>query len=632
MPDVRMPDGTIIRNVPEGTTRSELERRMKAKAPVQAPRKSAFEQLDDSVGNVIGGVLEGAVGTPDALWDAATGTRRVVNRAVGSLGEKGLRAVGADRAADWWKRGSDGVEGDLGHMARPSTPITNNTPAPPTTAGRVARFGAQLAGGAAIPIGPSLKNAPRLSQAKAPPRGIDANVIRAGRRQNIPVRRPDAVAAARGDMAHAKSAPYSGPIVSRALDADKEAIQARIASLGGGGNVQPEAYNLGQQIQKVGTDFIAKSGKNLKRAYEQVHKLANGRRVSPKDAIAEVDRNIAELQAQGGFTNGATIDYLRGLRSDLAKSDGFSVPEFQGLRSAARKKISGSQELTATDAERRLGSVVKAFSGDARAQLPRDAASLLDETDAAYAQRMDFIKGVLQKHVLGRKNSPLSAEATARNVSAMAKNRADYDTFTRLWEKTDPETRADFTATFANNLGAGRNGEFGLGRLATDIEQVPRNIQQTMFGQEGAQSLDDLRTLALAKSGTAQGLNNSKTGDVVLRQVVPRIGAAALGGGVIGGPLGMAAAPMLTEGVAAASQLLKARSLLNPNFEKVLASQAVPSMDDVTAPFVSRLPGMTANPAVRDQYGLLADLLNMPAQGVRAAAGDREEDKRKKYR
>lgn len=37
MPDVRMPDGTIIRNVPEGTTKSDLMRRLSPSAQVDAP-------------------------------------------------------------------------------------------------------------------------------------------------------------------------------------------------------------------------------------------------------------------------------------------------------------------------------------------------------------------------------------------------------------------------------------------------------------------------------------------------------------------------------------------------------------------------------------------------------------------
>lgn len=45
MPDVRMPDGTIIRNVPEGTTRSELQRRLNQAQAPQA-QGNEFESID----------------------------------------------------------------------------------------------------------------------------------------------------------------------------------------------------------------------------------------------------------------------------------------------------------------------------------------------------------------------------------------------------------------------------------------------------------------------------------------------------------------------------------------------------------------------------------------------------------
>lgn len=619
MPDVRMPDGTIIRNVPEGTTRAQLEARYRARAPKENP-----------VANVVGGAIEGALAIPDALWDAATGTRRVVNRGVGKAGSAALRAVGAEGAADWWERGSAGVESDLARMPKPSTPATRLAPPPRSTSGQVARFGAQMLGGALVPVGPKVTPPTRLPRPAVPRKGVNMDVIQAGQRQKIPVRRPDANPALRGDMAHAKSAPYSGPVVSRALKADKDAIQARVAQIAGDGNVQPESYNMGQQIQKVGEDFIKQSGKYYKRQYAQVDELANGQRVSPKDAIAEIDRNIAELEAQGAFTNSGVIDYLRGLRGDLAKQGGFSVPEFQGLRSAARKKISGNAELTVTDADRRLGNVVRAFSGDARQQLPKAAADLLDETDAGYSQRMGFIKDVLQKHVLGRKSAPYSAETAAKNVSAMAKNRADYDTFARLWDKTDPQTRADFSATFASNLGAGRNGEFGLGALATDIGKVPSNIRQTIFGNEGAANLDDIALLARAKSDTASGLNNSKTGDVLLRQVAPRVGGSMAVGFLAGGPTGAIAAPALMEGASAVRQLHNARKLLNPDYGKILTQGIQAERSPMLSEILSRLSvAAPNNPVARNELTQLSGLLD-DQYLARLAADDAEEQKKKK--
>lgn len=641
---VQMPDGRIARvEVPEDAHPDQIAafahsavQQAQAATPPTKPSQPApasfMDQAKNAVGNVVGGTVEGALGLPDILWDAATGVRRVVNQGVGAAGSGALRAVGADKAADWWQRGSQGVEGDLSRMARPSTPITNMTPAPQDTAGKIARFGAQMLGGAAVPLGPKITPPSRFPTARAPAKNApDLALVRAGQRQNIPVRRPDAIPSMRADMAAAEASQYAGPHVARTLDADRSAIQARLGELAGSGNVQSEGYNLGQQIQRVGTDYIKKTGEQAKRAYGQVDQLAAGQRINPQQAIAAIDDNIAELSASGQYSNSATIQYLQGLRGDLAKTDGFSVPEFQALRSAARKKISGSPELTSSDAERRLSGVVRAFSGDARQQLPKEAADLLDNTDAFYADRMGFIKGVLQKHVLGRRNNPLSPEAAAKNLNAMAKNRADYDAFSNFWGKADPQTQADFTATFADGLGSARNGQFGLGTLASDIEKVPQNIRQTMFGETGAQNLDDLRQLALAKSGTAGGLNNSRTGPVMARQVMKRVLPSIGAGYLAGGPIGAVAGPALTEGAAAAGQFYKAGRLLDPDWAKALAQASAPSLDEVAQPYVSRLPGLLASsPAVRNEYSPLASLL--AGRNVAPLAADDPEHKKKKKR
>lgn len=613
MPDVRMPDGTIIRNVPEGTPRSQIE---------AAWRKSKGGQRENPIANTIGGWAEGALSIPDALWDAATGVRRAVNQGVGNAGAAGLRAIGADGAADWWERGSRGVEQDLARMPKPSTPATRLAPPPRSTAGKAARFGAQMLGGAMVPLTPRFAPAPSIPRPKAPAANSpDMAVVRAGQRQKIPVRQPDAIPALRGDMATAEASPYAGYRVSQALDADKAAIQARLSEVAGGGNVQTESYNLGQQIQKVGRKYIETTGKQAGQMYREADKLANGQRISPANAIAEIDANIAELSAQGAFSNKATINYLQGLRDDLAKPGGFSITEFQGLRTAARNAIKGSQELTATDAERRLGNVVRAFTQDGRAQLPQAASRALDDADAFYSQRMGFISGVLQKHVLGKRNNPLSAETTARNLEAMAKNRADYDTFARFWGVADPETQADFSATLASKLGV-RKGDFGLGNLKNDIADIPDNIAETIYGPQGAESLRDIATIAGAKSGTAKGLNNSRSGVVLARDIARRVLPAVGVGSVAGGLPGAIAFPILGEAGAAAYQLRNAGKLLSTDFGKY-GVQELPSLLDTAAPYASRAPIAAANMA--DELG---GMLN--TQLLARAAAERDDSTKKK--
>ena len=67
MPDVRLPDGTIVRNVPEGTTRSQLMARVgKAQQPSRA-QGSGIGPLDQTLSSV----NEFLIGVPQGLYNAA---------------------------------------------------------------------------------------------------------------------------------------------------------------------------------------------------------------------------------------------------------------------------------------------------------------------------------------------------------------------------------------------------------------------------------------------------------------------------------------------------------------------------------------------------------------------------------
>src|SRR3546814_16655803 len=70
MPDVRMPDGTVIRNVPEGTTRAQLMARMSKAQPKAQPRaKSTGSGMLDQA---ISSVNEFLIGVPQGLYNAAS--------------------------------------------------------------------------------------------------------------------------------------------------------------------------------------------------------------------------------------------------------------------------------------------------------------------------------------------------------------------------------------------------------------------------------------------------------------------------------------------------------------------------------------------------------------------------------
>jgi hypothetical protein len=438
--------------------------------------------------------------------------------------------------------------------------------------GPVAQTLATVAGGAAPTAAISGRNALMNFGGGRPPTDFDPAVVAAGERQGIPIRRPDAAPSQRGAMANAAQTQHGGPMISAARNADQEAVEARVQAIGGEG-APSDPFTLGTRVQAAGTRFIARTRAQATRLYERADEASGGARVTPKGAIETADRHIADLEAQGASTNSDLLTYLRGLRGDLSKEGGFSITEFQGLRSNSNKKIKGDQALTATDADRRLTEIAQAFTADASEQLPEAATSALQGADQFYTERQDFIKGVL-RNVMGTRGQPLPAERAAERLVAMTKGKGDQERFSRMWAELEPEDQADLAATIAASLGRKANGDFSLSTLIRSLDPrtgVNPRTARLVFGDEGAQALTDLRTIASAKTGTQQGMNNSNTGATVTRAAggLKTLMLGALGYSA-GGPVGAVAGGLSRDLVSRIGEQRTARLLLNPDFTKWL--------------------------------------------------------------
>lgn len=586
----------------------------------KAEPKGRAEQLWDATKNVTAGaVFEGLGAVPDAVTEASAGAMRYAARPFVGLAASGARAVGADDFAKQIEQGGRTLDRGL------SRPMTfrrmgeSVAPVPQDAAGQVARLGGSLIGGSAYPA----KLLPATVRPPTPrprlPKPVNP-VVAAGQRQRVPVRKPDADPSLYNKVTKAETSIYGGPRIQRAYKDDAELIQQRAQAVAQGGNAQDEVYNLGGTIQKDAKDWIEATGKEFGKLYDEVDNLSQGVVVKPDKAIQTVNAEIAELVGGGKTTNQKQIDYLIGLRDDLTRPEGFTMRQFQLLRSANKGVIRGDTSLASSDATRRLGNVVAAFSDDASTQLPPPAANLLKETDAAYAQRQNIITNVLQKHVLGKRNNGMSAEKASDNLLRLTRGSGDQDAVNSIWSILKPQTQADVAATRVSGLGVNRGGEFQPGRFATDIEQFPAGIRRTIYGADGAANLDDLATIARAKSNTMGAFNNSRTGVTVSDVMGKLIGNGGAGLGMsfaTGSPaLGILTAAGM-EGGRYASQVNAAKGLLAP-----VEQQAPAALDDVTG-------GMTryiANPALADELG---GLLGEPML-MRLAAAQRDEEERKK--
>jgi len=317
MPDVRMPDGTIIRNVPEGTTKAELQRKLAAHSQPAAKPKSWGENLWQSTKNAAAGAVEFAAAVPDAATDAMAGAMRYGAQGVDAVGGAGLRAIGADGAADSLHRGAQMADKAWSAPAKIGNIGAKIAPEPTDTAGKVARFGAGMI--ATAGLGAAASKAPTAIRTMlgAPPT------------PPIP----------RNALAQAAGRNTAG----QQLIADGQRVGGRVMT----SDALPPKTFVGKSVQAVG-ERIPVLGTGGQRAAQQ------GERV-------EAVRNIArEYGAASG--DDLTSPAIDGVMADFAKTRGAAVARYAKAKTAVIDGTVGvvpvGNTMRALDAEiARLGKV-----------------------------------------------------------------------------------------------------------------------------------------------------------------------------------------------------------------------------------------------------------------------------------
>lgn len=411
-----------------------------------------------------------------------------------------------------------------------------------------------------------------------PPDDFNPEVVAAGARQDVPIRKPDALPSSRGEMANLEVSRRGGPIIQQGRATDAARVEQRVSQLGGEGNAL-EPFPMGGKVQAAVERHGKRTGEQGGALYNRAEKLAGGVQIAPQNALQAVDAQIAELTANGANANRALISYLEDVKADLAKPGGLSIDAIRSQRTGMRGQIK-TRNLDATDAERRVGIVMDAAGGDIAAALKDNPAALgaYRNADKFWKERADFRKQI-SAQLLGPKNNPIPAERAAERLMAMTRGKGDAARFERMWNEMEPEERADFTATLAHTLGRKANGDFSLSTLVSSLDPkkgVGTKAVRLIFGEEGARAFADLRLIAQEKTATANALNNSRTGGMVSRAagglktiLMTALGfhLGGIGGAVVGG--------VTRDVVAKWGEERAARALMNPKFTKWLRNAPV---------------------------------------------------------
>ena len=430
-----------------------------------------------------------------------------------------------------------------------------------------------------------------LPRGLQPPQGMAPELADAAKAENVDLIQPMVDPAARPKFGALESDPTAQPIVRGGADNVRGQIEARVGALGGDGNVVEDP---GSVVQNAGRRFIQRSKGVANTLYNRAQSLAGDQRFVPHNAIGQVESELAALQ-KNPETNAGEINFLEGLHSDLAAPGGKTVEELRQLRTSLRGRVN-EQNLGATQAEARAMRAMDATQQDVAQNVP-DAASAYQRADTYYRERQTHIDDVIKRITggnVGPDNFQVSSDAAFQRLKSMASPGGDGRRFAALMRDLDPNERQDIAATIAQGLGRRAPDEpFSAALFVSQTRKLSPSARRTIFGPDGAQSIDNLRLLSQKLTDAGGDINRSRSTTVANRMSPIRtaaktfiasitgLGPAAAGyaaGGAEGSAIGLATT---AAGMAAAKggKVLSARAMVNPRVSRWLAEFA-----DVSTP------------------------------------------------
>jgi hypothetical protein len=467
----------------------------------------------------------------------------------------------------------------------------------------------------------------------APPGGASASdVSEALAAEGIPAARPVADPSVRGKMAYLETTPGGHSVVQNSLAQTRQSIADKVAGLGGSGEALTPG-GMGEAIQNAGTGAINNMKAQAGRFYDRAATAGAGEAISPTNALAELDSNIAELQRNPNNNQGL-ISYLQDVRNDLAQP-GRTVADIRDLRTGLSGEIN-RRNLGMSNADRIMGNVLDAAGTDISRDLGKsnpEALSLYNQGDALWRQMSQERDQVLSKLVGSNPQNPISGEAAMSRVVQMMGNKGDLARFNRVMDMMGPEDQANFRATLWDNIGRRSPDEpFSPGVFVQQTRNMQDSALERVFGQDGAQSIRNLRVASKAFSDAQSSLNNSRTGLAInMKNAVGMLlnlknvgmgGAGYAVGGVPGMMAGAAAGPALEQ----LANRLSAKALMNPEVSQWVRKVATAKTNQQAQILLGKLSTLGAGnaslqPEISGFRDMISKALNDNVTPAAAASG-----------
>jgi hypothetical protein len=412
------------------------------------------------------------------------------------------------------------------------------------------------------------------------PQGMAPDIADAAAAEGVDLIRPMVDPASRSDYGALESNIYSQPIIRGAAARVRGQIEDRVESLGQGG-ASLDTGAAGDRIQDAARRFITRSRDVANTLYNRARSIAGAdATVTPRAALHQMRQELRSLN-ETPEVNSGEIAFINELGTDLSNGP-LTLDGIRNLRTSIRGRINQSG-LTASQADARANRVLDALQQDVAASLPAGAATAYRRADAFYRERMTHVDDVISRF-LGPRDRPISGEQAFARLKSMASPGGDGRRLAAIMRSLDGNERQDIAATIAQSLGRRAEDQpFSAALFLTHTSKFSPSARRTIFGTDGAQSIENLRLLSRSLEEAGQDINRSRSATVLERQGIRQAartfiaGLAGLGGGAVGGVGGGLAGITVAAGAmgaSAARRVLSARAMVNPRVSRWLAESA----------------------------------------------------------
>ena len=630
--DVRLPDGTIIQNVPDGTTKAQLTEKLKANgydvsklgaAPEPQRGAAALSGVNRGIAQLLGlpvdtaenlvnlgiagaGSAATALGRPDLAPDVITGTpggSESIARAMGKVGIGTSNPSPEDRASRLLYTGGaitggslvpgSGVKSTL--AAAGGGALANEFLGPEWTG-----VGAMLpaaAGQAATAAKNAVANRVAENQRTFREAGTEPSLGQATRNSFF-----------QGLENLASKFPGGAGVMRRFVEGQQRQIGEKLST-------GVSAEDAGRAIERGTTGFLARTKQVWQSLDEQVAaKIPQDARFTPSNTVQTLDKLTAPVEGAEKTTASLVNPKVAAIRENIAadlKANNGVMP-YQALREL-RTRVGSmiDDSLVSGVPQGELKALYGALSKDLEtAANAAGAGQEFARQNNYYRSRMDRVEGTLQR-VLG--NTP---EETFSRF--MPKDAEQANKVRSVMRSLDPEQRQTVTNAVVSRLGRatpGRQNEvgdvFSSETFLTNWNRMSDGAKAQLFPD--AKMRSDLNHIAKAAANIREGTkvfqNTSGTAGSFAAYSVYASPIASL---ATGSP-----APMVAAGGAAGSAYIGARMLTSPKVVDWLSKPVNPAQPGAAAAHLARLAviyNQTKDPELKDELSRFVSAASQPSQ------------------